>query len=245
MHGRPDSPEAAPRGLRAQRNNGRDALERPARLPRPCTDRGAGGETHDALPACERLRSRTRQARSGRQAIVSGRRRPTSAWTELQASASARCAPTSPMFCAEAAATQSLPLQAAARGGGCMLGVPYVRNVVRFSDAAADVCWLHVRARHGRRRRAPRRECHFRPRSSSALAQARVPRIAQSSTRLPRRAVSLAGESASAVRSSLLTAAADVGTAEQTPARRKTRVVAGGADNGLHRVDDDGRLAAA
>jgi hypothetical protein len=46
-------------------------------------------------------------------------------------------------------------------------------------------------------------------------------------------------------RPSLLTAAANVGTAKQTSARRKTRVAAGGADNGLHRADDDGRLAAA
>src|SRR5690349_17903271 len=44
---------------------------------------------------------------------------------------------------------------------------------------------------------------------------------------------------------SLLSAAANVGTAEQTSAPRKTRVAAGGADNGLHRADDDGRLAAA
>jgi hypothetical protein len=46
-------------------------------------------------------------------------------------------------------------------------------------------------------------------------------------------------------RPSLLTAAANVGTAKQTSAPRKTRVAAGGADNGLHRADDDGRLAAA
>ena len=46
-------------------------------------------------------------------------------------------------------------------------------------------------------------------------------------------------------RPSLLTAAANVGTAKQTSARRKTRVAAGGADNGLHGADDDGRLAAA
>ena len=45
--------------------------------------------------------------------------------------------------------------------------------------------------------------------------------------------------------STLLTAAANVGTAKQTSARRKTRVAAGGADNGLHRADDDGRLAGA
>ena len=45
------------------------------------------------------------------------------------------------------------------------------------------------------------------------------------------------------VHPSLLTAAANVGTAEQTSAPRKTRMAAGGADNGLHRADDDGRLA--
>ena len=43
--------------------------------------------------------------------------------------------------------------------------------------------------------------------------------------------------------SSLLTAAANVGTAKQTSAGRKARVAAGGADNGLHRADDAGRLA--
>jgi hypothetical protein len=44
-------------------------------------------------------------------------------------------------------------------------------------------------------------------------------------------------------RASLLAAEANVGAAEQTLARRKTRVVAGGADDRLHRADDDGRLA--
>jgi hypothetical protein len=39
--------------------------------------------------------------------------------------------------------------------------------------------------------------------------------------------------------------AANVGAAEQTPARREGRVVAGGADDRLHCPDDDGRLAAA
>src|ERR1700751_5338083 len=45
-------------------------------------------------------------------------------------------------------------------------------------------------------------------------------------------------------RPSRLAAAANVGTAKQTRASRKTRVAAGGGDNGLHCADDDGRLAA-
>jgi hypothetical protein len=45
-------------------------------------------------------------------------------------------------------------------------------------------------------------------------------------------------------RSSGLAAAANVGTAEDARARREAGAVAGGADDRLHRADDDGRLAA-
>jgi hypothetical protein len=53
-------------------------------------------------------------------------------------------------------------------------------KVVRFSEAAADVCWLPVWTRCGRRRRARRRECRLRPGVAAHCARTRVPRVAMS-----------------------------------------------------------------
>jgi hypothetical protein len=58
-----------------------------------------------------------------------------------------------------------------ARGKRHDFRVPSLRKVVWFSEAAADVCWLHVRTRHGRRRRARRRACRLVPGAAARCAR--------------------------------------------------------------------------